>query len=110
MEIWKDIKGYEGLYQVSILGRIKSLRRNLIMKPQNHPEGYSIIKLSKKGESKIKYIHILVAEHYLIKDDKNLVVNHKDGNKKNNSFSNLEWVTQSENIAHSFENGLKKKR
>lgn len=118
-EIWKDIKGYEELYQVSNLGRIKSLER----KKQNHsklqivPENikkphqqfgkykneYLVVNLYKNNKSKNMFIHRLVAEAFLDNFDKNLEVNHKDGNKQNNSVENLEMLTRSENIKHAYE-------
>lgn len=93
-EIWKDIKGYERLYQISNYGRVKSLvfnnnickkKREKILSPTDNGKGYLIIGLRKNGKRKNYYIHRLVAEHFL-KNDKNLKeVNHINFNKKNNS-------------------------
>lgn len=105
-EIWKDIKGYEGLYQISNLGNVKSLDRNYIRKNgRNHHtketiraqsknlKGYSFVRLSKNNNSKIKYIHRLVAEHFIPNPQMLPQVNHKDENKDNNCVGNLEWCT-----------------
>ena len=118
-EMWKDIKGYEGLYQVSNLGRIKSVER----KKQNHsklqivPEKikqahqqygkykneYLVVNLYKNNKGKNVFVHRLVAEAFLDNFSKELEVNHKDGNKQNNTIDNLEMLTRSENIKHSYE-------
>ena len=123
-EIWKDIKGYEGLYQVSDLGRVKSLKRY----KKNHTklqliEGkimsihkqygkkdneYLSIVLYKNNIAKNKFIHRLVAEAFLDNYDENLQVNHKDGNKLNNNVENLEMLTRNENVLHAY-NVLKRK-
>lgn len=97
-EIWKDIKGYEGLYQVSNLDRVKRLNYNQtdkerIMKPIKHSSGYLQIILFKNGKMKHMYVHRLVALHFI----PNPEVNHKDENKLNNHVSNLEWCTHSYN-------------
>lgn len=92
MEIWKDINGYEGLYEVSNLGRVKSKRK--ILKPINGE--YLKVGLSKNGVQKTLYIHRLVAETFLGKS--NLQVNHKDENKHNNYVDNLEWISFKENM------------
>lgn len=108
-EIWKPIKGYEGKYFVSSLGRIKSLpnrsrRTELILKPQN--QTYSFIDLCKDGKVKKLTIHRIVAINFLDNPQNKPDVNHIDGNKHNNKLSNLEWVTKSENIKHSYATGL----
>lgn len=112
-EIWKDIKDYEGLYQVSNLGNVKALDRIIkdstrertqrlkshILKPTDNGRGYQIVSLNKNGR-KNKYVHRLVAETFIDNPDNKKEVNHKDLNKKNNCVENLEWVTQIENKAH----------
>ena len=111
-EIWKDIEGYEGLYQVSNLGRVKSLekirgvqfQKEKILIPQTIKGGYLRIGLSKNGKSTKFLIHRLVAEAFI---PKHFTVNHKDGNKTNNSLDNLEWVSQKENNIHAYQTGLK---
>lgn len=104
-EIWKDIKGYEGLYQVSNLGNIKSNNLYAHKKPKriatyNHNAGYICTHLSKGGKTKTFLVHRLVAEAFL-DNPKNLdFVNHKDENKKNNNVDNLEWCTKSYNSTY----------
>lgn len=115
-EIWKDIKGYEGLYQVSNLGRVKSLdrtykssltntetitRRGKVLKPLFN-RGYYYVALSSGNKVIRKSIHRLVAETFIPNNLNKPQVNHKDGNKKNNNVKNLEWATQSENQLHRF--------
>lgn len=104
-EIWKDIKGFEGLYQVSNLGRVKSLKKDIIMKPSKHREGYLYYILRKQGRKTFK-AHRLVAITFIPNPESKPEVNHKDGNKKNNSADNLEWLTRSENAIHAKENNL----
>nr|WP_312578233.1 NUMOD4 domain-containing protein [Sedimentibacter sp.] len=105
-EIWKDVKGYEGLYQVSNLGRIKSIRNNIILKQRLDKDGYCIINLSNNGMQKHYRVHRLVAETFITNDNAKPQVNHLDGNKTNNYTSNLEWVTGKENLHHAIRNGL----
>lgn len=108
-EIWKDIPGYEGLYQVSDFGRIKSLIHNIILKPiQVH--GYSKVGLYKDKKSIQLFIHRIVALTFLINKENKSQVNHKDGIKTNNNLTNLEWTTPLENNLHAFKIGLKKAR
>ena len=112
-EIWKDIINYDGLYQVSNTGYIKSLdglswngyswftKKGRILKAQNVGKGYLAVGLSNGNGSKRKYVHRLVAEAFISNSENKPNVNHIDGNKKNNTSDNLEWVTQQENINHS---------
>lgn len=97
-EIWKDIKGYEGLYQVSNLGRIKSFPRNgtrskeaAILRGHDTPKGYMQICLTKDRVRKTIKIHRLVAEAFLPNPTNLPQINHKDENKQNNRVDNLEW-------------------
>ena len=99
-EIWKDVKGYEGLYQVSNLGRVKSRRK--ILKPINGE--YLKVGLSKKGTQKTIAIHRLVALTFLEKNKKFNFVNHKDENKHNNNVTNLEWCSNVYNINYGSRN------
>ncbi len=93
-EIWKDIKGYEGLYRVSNLGEIFSIRRNKKMSLRlNKCRGYYDINLIKNKTSKRIHIHRLVAETFISNPNNYPCVNHKDENKTNNYVDNLEWCT-----------------
>ena len=93
MEEWKDIKGYEGLYQISNKGRVKSLyNKSKILRPGKR-KGYFFVWLYKNKKRKQYSIHRLVAEHFLLNPDNLPVVNHKDENKLNNNVENLEWCT-----------------
>lgn len=123
-EMWSDIKGYEGLYQVSNLGRVKSLKREIsftsknqykeidskyivpekILNPIMHKNGYYVVNLSKK----IKSVHRLVADAFIPNPLNKTQVNHRDGDKGNNIVSNLEWATPSENTKHAYEKRLTK--
>lgn len=107
-EIWKDIKNYEGLYQVSNLGRVKSLRRNKVLSPSlTTKKEYLGVSLCKNGKPKRFMVHHLVAEHFIPNPDGYKIINHKDENKTNNKSSNLEWCTQSYNIKYSNKNSKK---
>lgn len=102
-EIWKDIKEYEGLYQVSNFGRVKSLNYNRtqnekILKPGNDCLGYYRVSLSKCGKAKTKAIHRLVAETFIDNPNRYNYINHIDCNKTNNNVENLEWCTQKHNV------------
>lgn len=101
-EKWKDIKGYEGLYQVSNLGRIKSLRGNSerILKPGANNKGYLYVRLYKNSKSKWFTLHRLVAEAFIPNPENKSQVNHIDEDKTNNVVSNLEWMTPKDNANH----------
>lgn len=105
-EEWKDIKGYEGHYQVSNLGRVKSLKygKEKILKLGQDKDGYSSVVLSKKSKLSTKKVHRLVLGEFT--PYSTLPVNHKDGNKRNNKLNNLEYCTHKENIRHAHINGL----
>ncbi len=105
-EIWKDVENYEGLYQVSNLGRVKSLITNKILKPDIGL--YKVVRLYKNKKGKRVYVHRLVASSFIINSDNKPMVNHIDGNKLNNKIENLEWVTCQENNRHAFDTGLNK--
>ena len=109
-EIWKDITGYEGKYQVSSLGRIKSLLRfdsnnrrtvkEVIRKPFVAGKGYYYTSLHSEGRQKMFGIHRLVAIEFIPNPDKHKEVNHIDRNKQNNVVNNLEWCSSRENNTH----------
>lgn len=98
-EIWKDVKGYEGKYQVSNLGRVKSLgsdkwHKGRVLKPSFDGKGnYLFVGLHKDNCIKLATIHRLVAEQFIPNPDNLPCVNHKDENKTNNRVDNLEWCT-----------------
>lgn len=123
-EIWKDIKGYEGLYQISSLGRVKSYPRKYysywrktyinynekILKPlirsKNKNNNYFYCDLYINKKSKHYNIHRLIAIAFIPNPDNKPCINHIDGNKQNNNISNLEWCTIEENNKHALNNGL----
>lgn len=115
-EIWKDIKNYEGLYQISNLGNIKALPKirgralvkEKILKPKIGQRGYKQIVLSKNNVKKGACIHRLVAIAFIPNTENKPFINHKDGNKINNCVSNLEWCTCRENTMHALNMGLRK--
>jgi hypothetical protein len=96
-EIWKDIPGYDGKYQVSNFGRIKSFNtRNgevIIKKLNKHKGGYLQVDLWKNSKAKVKFVHRLVAEAFIPNPDNLPCVNHKDEDKTNNCATNLEWCS-----------------
>lgn len=116
IEVWKDIKGYEGLYQVSNLGRVKSLSRKVndfrgkdtrtmrerIMK-QRIRNTYYIVQLKKDGTRKTCQVHRIVGVMFIPNPDNKPVINHLDYNPKNNRVDNLAWCTQKENINYSID-------
>lgn len=95
-EVWKDIVGYEGLYQVSNLGNVKNKKGKKI-KPRKNKNGYYQVCLSKNNKNKNHYIHKLVALSFITNDKKMQCVNHKNENKLDNNVNNLEWCTYSYN-------------
>ena len=120
-EVWKDIKGMEGCYQISNKGRVKALERVVlrsvngnihikehIVKGSKDTKGYLQLDARVDGKRIVKLIHRLVAEAFIDNPNKYEQVNHKDGNKLNNDVSNLEWVTATENIRHACRTGLHK--
>lgn len=108
-EEFKDINGYEGLYQVSNYGRIKSIRNNIILKTVPNTYGYPTVVLSNAKKKKTLTIHIAVAKAFIQNWEMKPTVNHKDGNKNNNIVENLEWATYSDQLKHSYTNHLREK-
>ena len=123
-EKWLPIKGYEGIYEISDLGRVRSLPRYFtqghyaggkaihftegrMMKPNAYPNGYMYVTLTKKGKQKKRNIHRLVAEHFIPKEEGKDIVNHIDCDIKNNKADNLEWCTQKHNIQYAYDIGRK---
>lgn len=101
-EIWKDIVDYEGLYQVSNFGRVKSLwfGQERIMKPYKNKKGYLQLILCKEGKQKHLYVHRLVAQAFIDNPDNLPEVNHRDENKENNRVENLEWCNRLYNCTY----------
>lgn len=100
-EYWKDIEGYEGLYQISTLGKVKSLKYNKekILKPGKDTNGYLMVVLCKNGKQKECSVHRLVAQTFIHNPNSEhyTQVNHIDENKTNNTIENLEWCTSKYN-------------
>lgn len=115
MELWKDIEGFEGYYQISNKGNVRSVNRfdgvhdrqgSLIRQNLKH-NGYLQVGLRKHGKRKWFGVHRLVAIHFIENPDNKPQVNHIDGNKLNNTVENLEWVTGRENQRHAIKMGLR---
>lgn len=123
-EIWKDIEGYKTYYQVSNIGRVKSLCRIVDSKRNNavylrnekilvnkiKKSGYRFVSLCREGKVKYFHVHRLVAIAFIPNTKNNPEINHKDCDKSNNNVSNLEWVSRSENNSHAVRNGRRKSR
>lgn len=110
VEIWKPVVGFEGLYEVSNFGRVRSLKRNTtsgkIMTNEVNHKGYCRVTLTKNNKWKHFSVHRLVAEAFIQNPQNKSQINHIDGNKSNNSVENLEWCTASENQIHARLMGL----
>lgn len=116
-EQWKDIAGYDGVYQISDMGNIRAVPRIVVqnhkdgrkvprrfkgspIKPTDNGNGYLIVQLRKDNARHNHYVHRLVASHFISDIPQGYVINHKDFNKSNNNVENLEIVTQKENVLH----------
>lgn len=107
IEIWKDIPEWEGIYQVSNFGRLKSFKKHpdgLLLKQTNKNGDYFSVVLSKNNRIKSTRTHRLVAENFIPNPENKPQVNHIDMNKQNNHVENLEWCTSSENTTHAYTN------
>lgn len=116
MEVWKDIEGFEGEYKVSNLGSVRSVDRFIdttrgkrrlegrLIKPYKTPYGYLVVKLKEKN----MMVHRIVAETFIDNPYGLPQVNHIDGDKTNNNYTNLEWITNRENVIHAYKTGLRK--
>lgn len=100
-EIWKEILGYEGLYEVSNLGKVRNMKTGRILKPRKNTRGYLYLNLYKKGTRKTAKVHRLVSQAFLPNLTNLPQVNHKDENKTNNCVDNLEWCTAQYNSTYS---------
>lgn len=122
MDFWKTINGFNGWYQVSNSGKVKSLPKEVVMrngtirpmkskeiKQRKNNRGYHIVDLYNDGEKKTVLVHRLVMESFRPNDDiTRNQVNHEDGDKSNNRLTNLSWTSQSENMQHSYDTNLRK--
>lgn len=114
-EIWRDIPEYEGLYQISNLGNIKSQHSNRmsgqkpgkLLKVTLMKNGYMSLELRMGDTNKRHLVHRLIAEAFIPNPNNKPVVNHINGIKTDNRIQNLEWCTQSENIRHAIDTGLR---
>lgn len=121
IEEWREIEGYEGYYEVSNLGKVRSLdrkvfnpksgmtvRRGCLFQPNTNHKGYKYVGFSKNGvRSGLLFVHKLVANAFVPNQENKPQVNHRDGNKLNNASWNLEWNTDAENQKHAKDNFLK---
>lgn len=103
---WKDIPEYEGYYQINNCGEIRNVRTNKKIKPFLNKYGYLQVTLCKNKKTKLFRVHRLVSLCFLPKVKGKELINHINGNKKDNRVENLEWCNASENIKHAYENKL----
>ena len=106
IEEWRDIDGYDGLYKVSNLGNVYSLKTNKVLKTPVGKRGYPNLNLLKDGKQKLFVVHRLVAKAFIPNPENKQQVNHIDGDKTNNRVDNLEWATSRENMLHARRTGL----
>ena len=124
MEIWKDVIGYDNVYQISNLGRVRSLnrtdvdchgrmqkRKGKLIKPTENSNGYLRVYLAYRGKKEKRFIHRMVAEAFVPNSDPDIndIVNHMDCNPKNNKYDNLEWTTRKGNIQYAVLKGRMKR-
>lgn len=103
--MWKQVSGYENAYLVNEYGQVMRIGSG-ILKPQMRSDGYYQYQLSLNGKRKMKKVHRLVAEAFVENPNGYNIVNHKDGDKTNNYYKNLEWCTSAQNNQHSWDHGL----
>ena len=116
---WRPIHNYEGFYEISNTGNVRSIGRVItlsnrrqraiherMLKAKLNGDGYLFVTLSMKGIGKTQYIHRLVAQAFLDNPNNLSEVNHLSGDKKNNTTNNLEWVTHGQNVQHAYDNDL----
>jgi hypothetical protein len=101
--VWLPVPGFEGLYEVSDQGRVRSVRRRRQLHPSKKTTGYLQVTLAVEGVSHYLSVHRIVAMAFLPNPENKPQVNHKNGNKTDNRVANLEWMTNSENQRHRFE-------
>ncbi len=119
-EVWHEVKDFEGLYQVSNLGRVQSLERQVfhggnkklhnirgkVLKPRVNNCGYVQVRLYKDGKCYTKSVHRLLGEATIPNTENKCCIDHIDGKKTNNIQENLRWLTHSENMRHAYSLGL----
>lgn len=124
MENWKEVTGYEGMYEVSDLGNVRSvdrfvvhtkstgfrIQKGAIKKQGKNSDGYSTVVLFLKNKNKSYLVHRLIGIAFIPNPENKDTINHKDGNKSNNNLNNLEWNSHSENTKHAWRNGLISKK
>ena len=103
---WKPVLGYEKYYLINTTGDVCSVRKNRLLKPRTDRYGYKDVLLHKDGKGRRFSIHRLVAENFLGTCPEGYQVNHKNCNKADNLVSNLEYMTQDENMHHAAMNGI----
>lgn len=117
-ERWKDIRGYEGLYQVSDLGKVKTLRKNKILKPGKAGKGYLFVSLVKNSVREKRYVHRLVLETFNPREDMDIKINgrsflnvdHINNIKTDNRLENLQWLTPKQNTRKELDKTLFKRK
>lgn len=121
VEIWKDVIGFESLYEISNFGVLKSKdktkgagngypEKGKVLKLKTDKDGYLVYGLCKESKKTFISLHRLVGIHFIDNPNNLPQINHRDGNKKNNIYSNLEWCTAKHNVIHSHKTGLVKKK